>query len=78
MAAAAQSDLAIARTTPVLMGLYSIVALCTQKLQKELGIGAKSSACYIKKHPTFSDAIALVRQQLRQAQEFSTASAVRL
>jgi hypothetical protein len=66
------SDLAIARTTPVLMGLYSIVALWTQKLQQELKIEAKSSAWYIKKNPTFSDALALVRKQIWEAQKFST------
>lgn len=68
------SDLAIARTTPVLMGLFSIVTLWADKLQKQKGIEAKSSAWYIKKHPTFSDAIALVRQQLWQDQKFSTSS----
>lgn len=72
MATAAQSDLAIARTTPVLMGLFSIVTLWTDKLQKQEGIEAQSSAWYIKKYPTFSDAIALVRQRLWQKQKFST------
>jgi hypothetical protein len=66
------SDLAIARTTPVLMGLFSIVTLWAHELQQQQGIEAKSSAWYAKKHPTFSDAMALVRQQLWQAQEFST------
>jgi len=66
------SDLAIARTTPVLMGLFSIVTLWADKLQLQQGIKAQSSAWYAKKHPTFSDAIALVRQQLWQAQQFST------
>jgi hypothetical protein len=52
MAAVARSDLAIARTTPVLMGLYSIVTMWTHKLQQQHGIEAKSSAWYTKKHPT--------------------------
>lgn len=66
------SDLAIVRTTPVLMGIYSIVTLWAHKLQQHQGIESKSSAWYNKQHPTFSDALALVRQQIWQAQKFST------
>lgn len=66
------SDGAIARTTPVLMGLFSMVTLWAHELQQHQGIEVKNSAWYAKKHPTFSDAMALVRQQLWQAQEFST------
>ena len=66
------SDLAIARTTPVLMGLFSIVTLWAHKLQRQHGIVAQRSAWYQKQHPTFSDAIALVRKQLWQRQQFST------
>ena len=66
------SDLAIARTTPVLMGLFSIVTLWAEKLQQQQEVEAKSSAWYIKRHPTFSDALALVRMQLWQAQKLST------
>lgn len=70
------SDLAIARTTPVLMGLFSIVTLWADRIQKQQGIEAQSSAWYAKKHPTFSDAIALVRQQLWQAQKFLTSPSI--
>ncbi len=66
------SDLAIARTTPVLMGLFSIVTLWTHKLQEQQGIEAQQSAWYQKVHPTFSDALALVRQQLWAKQQFLT------
>lgn len=66
------SDLAIARTTPVLMGMFSMVTLWANKLQQQQGIKAKQSAWYLKKQPTFSDAIALVRQQVWQDQKFST------
>lgn len=66
------SDLAIARTTPALMGLFSIVTLWVHKIQQQQGIEAQCSAWYQKQQPTFSDAIALVRQQLWQGQEFST------
>ncbi|MFP4097061.1 MAG: transposase [Cyclobacteriaceae bacterium] len=67
-----RNDLAFARTTPVSMGLFSIVTLWTHKLQQQQGIEAKRSAWYIKKYPAFSDALALVRKQLWQAQKFST------
>jgi hypothetical protein len=66
------SDLAIARTTPVLMGLFSIVTLWAHKLQKEKSIKPQSSAWYQKVHPTFSDALASVRQQIWQNQKFLT------
>ena len=68
------SDLAIARTTPVLMGLFSIVTLWTHKLQKQQDIEAQRSAWYQKVHPTFSDALALVRQQLWAKQQFLTST----
>lgn len=66
------SDLAIARTTPILIGLFSIVALWTDKLQQQQGIEAQRSAWYQKVNPTFSDAVALVRQQLWAKQQFLT------
>jgi hypothetical protein len=68
------SDLAIARTTPVLMGLLSIVTLWAHQLQKQKGMKAQTSAWYQKEYPTFSDAIALVRQQIWQSQKFLTSS----
>lgn len=66
------SDLAIARTTPVLMGLFSLVTLWADKLQQQQGIEARRSAWYLKKHPTFSDAMALVRQRIWSKQKFLT------
>ena len=66
------SDLAISRTTPILMGLFSLVTLWTHKLQQQQGIEAKRSAWYQKVNPTFSDALALVREQLWNKQQFLT------
>ena len=54
------SDRAIARTTPVLFGLFSWVTLAAHLLAGNL----RSAAWYAKRLPTFSDAIALVRHQL--------------
>ena len=57
------SDRAIARTTPVLMGLFSWIALAAHLLQKRGPITQRKAAWYNKPAPTFVDAIAMVRRQ---------------
>ena len=64
------SDLAIARTTPALLGLYSLVALLTQHLLKGEPLPVQTTAWYTKPEATFSDTIAFVRQHLWQHTEF--------
>lgn len=66
------SDLAIARTTPVLLGLFSIVTLLAHRLARRGTLPVKQSAWYAKSQPTFSDAIALVRQRLWRRTSFFT------
>ena len=58
------SDLAIARTTPLLLGLFSLTTLLADQLhgQQELYIG--SASWYQKHYPSFSDAIAAVRRKM--------------
>jgi hypothetical protein len=64
---------AIARTTPALLSLYSIITLTThQLLQKEFPT-VRLTAWYAKIHPTFADAMALVRRHLWDHMRFSTA-----
>ena len=58
------SDLAIARTTPVLLGLFSIITLLAHRLARGGTLPVRQAAWYAKTRPTFSDAIALVRQRL--------------
>jgi hypothetical protein len=58
------SDKAIARTTPALLGLFSIVTLLAHSLISRHGVNLPTVAWYPKTLPTFSDAIALVRQRL--------------
>jgi hypothetical protein len=58
------SDPAIERTTPLLFGLYSLVALFAQALAPSGQLHARPSAWYRKSTPTFSDALALVRRHL--------------
>lgn len=58
------SDKAIARTTPVLMGLFSLVTLIAHTLLTRQAVPVPTTAWYPKQLPTFSDAIALVRRHL--------------
>jgi len=58
------SDLAIARTTPVLLGLFSLITLLAHHLTEGQSFPVRSAAWYLKREPTFSDAIALVRRYL--------------
>ena len=64
------SDLAIRRTTPALLGLFSLVTLFTHRQMTQVAGAFGQAAWYRKSHPTFSDALALVRRQL-WAQEAS-------
>ena len=66
------SDLAIARTTPVLMALFSLVTLWTDQLYKRDLVKIKPCAWYKKPYLTFSDAIAAVRMQIWRENYFST------
>ena len=58
------SDLAIARTTPAILGLYSIVTLAARKLMEQHSLKSRQAASYAKADPTFSDTIAFVRRAL--------------
>ena len=69
------SDLAIARTTPALLGLFSWTTLAAHALQKGRPISQRKAAWYDKPSPTFVDAIALVRRHLWLAPEGFSLSA---
>ena len=58
------SDTAIARTTPALLGLYALVALWADEINRAQTIVARSAGWYHKDQATFSDALAAVRRQL--------------
>jgi hypothetical protein len=66
------NDRAIARATPVLLSLYSIMTLTAHLLIEKGATGMRSTAWYRKTRPTFADAIALVRLQLWDHIHFST------
>jgi hypothetical protein len=55
------SEKAIARTTPMLLGLFSVVTLLAQQLHEKGNLITKASSWYQKQRPTFADAIASVR-----------------
>lgn len=58
------SELAIRRTTPALLGLFSLVTLFAhQRMTQTAGV-VRQASWYRKAHPTFSDALALVRKDL--------------
>ena len=58
------SERAIARTTPILFGLFSWVTLAAHALRGGQTVPVRSAAWYPKSLPTFSDTIALVRRHL--------------
>ena len=63
------SDLAIARTTPLLLGLFSWITLAAELLRRERSAPLRSAAWYTKSEPTFSDAIASARHHMWRASE---------
>src|SRR5215212_6972353 len=65
------SDLAIARTTPALLGLFSLVTLWAEDLL-DGGILPQRAAWYPKPRPSFSDALAAVRYRLWTSTTFAT------
>jgi hypothetical protein len=64
------SEKAIARTTPTLFGLYSLITLLAASLLKQQPLPARRAAWYAKQSATFSDTIALVRRWLWSHEHF--------
>jgi hypothetical protein len=64
------SELAILRTTPALLGLFSVVTLFAHQRMVRGSGALRQVAWYRKPHPTFSDALALVRRELWAAGTF--------
>ena len=58
------SELAIRRTTPALLGLFSLVTLFAHQRMMQSMQPVRRAAWYCKPSPTFSDALALVRKEL--------------
>jgi DDE superfamily endonuclease len=64
------SDQAIARTTPVLLGLFALVTVLALHLCPSGQVPVETTAWYHKAEPTFSDCLTLVRRHLWRAQYF--------
>ena len=58
------SDKAILRTTPALLGLFSLITLWAHDLSKSRKFKPRTATWYPKAVPTFSDAIAAVRREI--------------
>jgi len=58
------SDNAIRRTTPALLGLFSLVTILADSLMTQPASHCRSAAWYHKTLPTFADALALVRLRI--------------
>src|SRR3712207_556979 len=64
------SELAIRRTTPALLGLFSLVTLFAHRRMRQAAGGFwRQAAWYHKAYPTFADALGLVRKQLWRSEE---------
>ena len=71
------SALAIARTTPALLGLYSLITVLAHRLAQRGMILTRRTAWYHKPRPTFSDAVAAVRFELWRCPTFHISKANR-
>jgi DDE superfamily endonuclease len=71
------ADPAIARTTPVLLALFSLVTLWASDLQRERRLMARTASWYPKKLPTFGDALAAVRAEIWRGQGFRRSSQIK-
>jgi hypothetical protein len=58
------SDLAIERSTPCLLGMFSLVALFGAALHPDGKVPVQSTAWYHKRQATFSDVLAEVRRHV--------------
>jgi hypothetical protein len=61
---------AIARTTPALLGLFSLITLWASQLAQEHALPVRQAVWYRKSLPTFVDAIAIVRRHLWTSTHF--------
>jgi hypothetical protein len=68
------SDKAIARTTPCLLGLFSLVTLLGKQFTPGARRATATTAWYRKQRPTFSDTLAAVRREIWREQGFVTSA----
>jgi hypothetical protein len=66
------ADLSILRITPALLGLFSMITLLANLHARKQKLPVQQAAWYPKKLPTFSDALALVKETLFMQHYFPT------
>lgn len=66
------ADLSILRVTPTLLGLFSIVTLLANCHARKQKLPVQQTAWYTKKLPTFTNALALVKETLLIQNYFPT------
>jgi hypothetical protein len=66
------ADLSILRITPALLGLFSVVTLLANLHAQKQKLPVQQTAWYIKKLPTFSDALNIVKSTLFSHHPFPT------
>jgi hypothetical protein len=72
------SEMAIRRTTPALLGLFSLVTLfADRQMRRAAGALRRQVAWYHKRRPTFADALAVVRKELWAGATFYGSAAQR-
>jgi hypothetical protein len=69
------SDRAIARTTPVLLAVFSLVTVMALRLSESGQIPVLVTAWYHKAEPTFADCLTFVRQHIWRARYFVNSAA---
>jgi len=66
------ADLSILRITPALLSLFSMVTLLANVHAQKQKLPIQQTAWYVKKQPTFSDALSIVKQTLASEIYFRT------
>ena len=66
------ADLSILRITPALLSLFSVVTLLANSHARKQKLPIQQAAWYIKKLPTFSDALNIVKETLYAQRYFRT------
>jgi hypothetical protein len=69
------NKLAIARTSPAILGLFSLVVLLAHHLLGDASLPVRTAAWYVKSEATFSDVIAFVRFYLWTHSKFVNSQA---
>jgi len=68
------SDLAIGRTTPALLGMFSLVTVVGYRLTQNQPMPVRTAAWYTKQTATFADVIALVRRHLWTTMKYTNSA----